>query len=116
MMVSIGDGMIDLIHHVQPGSSNFLTKKALNYKVIVGIKGKGTPVEIKDLQKETLSKGKVPHLDKIFDMEENLQALSFCLLSNTVAKYRSYMFYPLEILDILEEIDHDDWSANLILK
>ena len=57
--------LFDLIHHVTPGSRNILTKMNGIFKVIFGLKDSGSPVEIKDLSKEKISKGKIISLENL---------------------------------------------------
>ena len=72
VIVLVGDGTINILHHIQPSSTNFFTKKATNIKVIISLTDKGSLTEIKNLHIEELSKGKVPHLDKLLKVTEDL--------------------------------------------
>jgi len=39
-----------------------------------------------------------------------------CILFNYIIMYRSYIFYSLELFNILIEIDYENWSTDKILK
>ena len=67
LLVCIGNSFIDIIYYLILGYKNIL-KNILknifkniteNYKAILDLKGYETPVEVKDLKKEKLLKGKI---------------------------------------------------------
>ena len=80
MIVAIGGGLVDVIHHIQPSTYNVLTKKTTNMKEIIGLIDKGNPTKIRNLHLEELSKGKISRMDKLFEIEESLDMKYLCLL------------------------------------
>ena len=78
MIVVISSGYIDIIYYYILGRYNFLTKKSTLGKAIVGLKDKGSITEIKDLEKGTISKEKMPKLDKLYQisMKKQISKLS----------------------------------------
>ena len=104
-MVVVEDGAIDILHHIHPGTTNFLIKKTTNMKAIIGITDKGSPTKIKNLQIEELSKGKVPHLDRLTNTQENSDMKMVCTLQHHNESFQSCMFSPLEFIKVIEDID-----------
>ena len=100
--------MVNIINYVQLEKTNFITKKISNYSTIISINSKGIIVEIKNLTKETLWKRKVLHSGKLFDITDSVSRLEICILRNTMVKYRCYILYLLEVLEILEETNYED--------
>ena len=80
LLVSVRDGAIDLIHHLQPTLINILTKKSSTFRAILGLENKGQAMEVKYLSKETLLKGKLLKLDKLFDISESSDIFTLCTL------------------------------------
>jgi len=92
VMVVVGDGNIEILYYIQPSSTNFLTKKALNMKAIIRLTDKGIPTEIKNLYMEELLKGKNPYLDKLLDIQEDSDMKKLCLLQHNNKTFHSYIF------------------------
>jgi len=68
------------------------------------------------LNKEMLSKGKAPKLDRLFDVSELSDMSAVCSLSTLIVMFRSFTFCPIEVLDIIIELDQDDWTVEKILR
>ena len=72
ILVAISSRYIDIIHHYTLSRYNFLTKKLTLAKVIISLKDKESAIEIKDLGKETILKGKLLKLDKLLEIIEDM--------------------------------------------
>ena len=96
--------MIDIVHYFSLANNNILTKKKGNLHAIVGLKEFGSPIEIKDLTVESLSKGKLHDMDGVWSMADNSDVLSICSLRHQNATFHSFAFCLLEALEILMEI------------
>ena len=80
----------------------------MKFKAIMRLNEKGAPSKIKDLTKETISKGKAIKLNKFIDITDKDMVSDGCTLSNSIVTYYSYIFYPSKILDILHSNEQDD--------
>ena len=88
----------------------------MNIKAIIRLTDKGSPTEIKNLYIEELSKGKVPHLDKLLDIQEDSNMKQLCSLQYNNKSFYSYTFCPLELIEIIKEIDQDDLQMETLLR
>ena len=52
LLVHVGSGNIDLVHHLQLGQTNIFTGTIENFKGIISLTNIGSPSEIKNLQLE----------------------------------------------------------------
>ena len=59
ILIHIDYKIIDIAHHITPGSRNILIKISSNYKAILGLKESSTIVETKDNKNKNFSKDKV---------------------------------------------------------
>ena len=99
------DGIIDILHHIQPRTTNFLMKKTINMKAIIRKTDKGSPTKIKNLQIKELLKGKILHLDGLINIQKNFDIKMVCTLYHHNESFRSYMFCPLEFIEVIEDMD-----------
>ena len=60
-------------------------------------------------------KGKTPKLDRLFKVNPDINMKSICPLQTTAVKYRSFTFYPIELLKVMCDMDQSEWSAEIIL-
>jgi len=83
---------------------------------IISLKSKGQTTEVKCLTKDTPAQGKSVNLDKFFDLKEDSITSNFCILGRSNAIYRSFTFFPLELLDILLSLENEELSATDTLR
>ena len=73
-------------------------------------------MDIKDLTKETLSKRKLPKLDRLFNISELSDIENIYSLLIPITRFYSFTFCSLEVLDIMADMDKTEWSAENIIK
>jgi hypothetical protein len=115
MLVHIGMGNINIIHHTTLGKINIITKIEM-YKTIMGLDEKGSPKEIRDFDKDPIHSRKSIKLDNILNVSSAIELHMKCLLSTqSTTFYQSYTFCLSEFISILHDTDQSDWNAMTIL-
>jgi len=108
MIIYMGEVELEVVHHLTPGLTNVLTKWSANSKAMIGLHGKGSPTEIRDITKLALSKGKLVKYDNFFDAISTSDIKLFCQLGHNIITYHSYTFCSLYILEILYAMDESE--------